>query len=328
MVALIIRKPGEIVSSLMSEDTKYSSIDERTTKLRKTENIVEDDHDNANGIDKQQTITFAETPQGEKPLPNRHFPETPAYTAVTSQSMMLEVIEPKKVSKQAAKKAADQKSQVQPHKSKKVAEEASMLRIRCKQICVSTFLRGHSPVRSLGFTSAIHGEGKSFLARLAAEVMAEDESTPVTLLECNWEHPSLDTAFHLAPGPGLAEWLSGYCDLAAIRRQVSRNLTVIPAGDSKDNPVGLLRAFQRRGALKALTQPNELLIVDLPSIMTTAYGQLAAELVDSVILVVRMGVTPESFVTDTKHLLENLPVQGIVFNQVASRVPKWLRRLL
>jgi Mrp family chromosome partitioning ATPase len=327
MVALIIRKPGEIVRSLMSEDTKHPSIDERTTKLKKAESIVED-NDNANGIEKQQTITFAATPQEELPPSNGHLPKTPAYIAATSQSMMLEAIEPKKVSKQAAKKASGQQPQLQPHKSEKVAEEASALRIRCKQICVSTFLRGHSPVRSLGFTSAIHGEGKSFLARLAAEVMAEDDSTPVTLLECNWEHPSLDTAFHLAPGSGLAEWLSGYCDLAAIRHQVSRNLTVIPAGDSKDNPVGLLRAFQRRGALKALTQPNELLIIDLPSIMTTAYGQLAAELVDSVILVVHMGVTPESFVTDAEHLLENLPVQGIVFNQVASRVPKWLRRLL
>ena len=180
----------------------------------------------------------------------------------------------------------------------------------------------------MGFTSAISGEGKSFLARIAAEAMAEDDSMPVTLLECNWENPSFDTAFHLPQGPGLAEWLREDCNLTAIRRQVHSNLTVIPAGNSKNNAIGLLRAFKQRGVLDVLNRSNEILIVDLPAIATTPYGQLAASLVDSLILVVRMGVTPEGFITETNAMLKDLPMQGVVFNQVKSRVPRWLRQIL
>lgn len=306
----------------MAKDTN-SFTDEKTTKLRKPKRIVEDD-DDINGTGQWQSILSDETLPTEKTQSNGHLPETPASLAVAAEPLALDM----KESRQVSLKLSAQKPQVQSRKSKRADEEARMLRIRCKQICVSTFFRGHSPVRSLGFTSAIYGEGKSFLSRLAAEVMSEDDSTPVTLLECNWEHPSLDATFHLTHSPGLAEWLHGSCEISAIRHLVSPNLTVIPAGDSKNDPIGLLRTFQQRGVLNVLTRPDELLIVDLPSITTTAYGQLAAGLVDALILVVHMGVTSEGFIIEAEQMLKDLPVQGVVFNQVTNRLPRWLRQLL
>src|SRR4051812_21194374 len=57
--------------------------------------------------------------------------------------------------------------------TKQPAEVGQVLRTRCKQLGISLFFRGDTPIRSLGFTSAIAGEGKTFLARLTAEVMAE-----------------------------------------------------------------------------------------------------------------------------------------------------------
>src|SRR6266576_1385505 len=52
--------------------------------------------------------------------------------------------------------------------------EADRLRVQCGRLCASLFFDERTAVRSLGFTSAIDGEGKSFLARLAALVMARD----------------------------------------------------------------------------------------------------------------------------------------------------------
>jgi Mrp family chromosome partitioning ATPase len=232
----------------------------------------------------------------------------------------------------AEKKVKQKKTQsVQkpaPAPSKRAQEEAHLLRIRCKQLCVTTFFQSHTSIRSLGFTSSISGEGKSFLARLAAEVMAEDDSIPVTLLECNWENADFSTVFHLPQGPGLADWLRNDCNLSAIRHQVHPNLTVIPAGNSKNNAIGLLRTLQQHGVHDLLTQPNELLIVDLPAITTTPYGQLAASLFDSLILVVRMGVTPESFISEANSMLKDLPVEGIIFNQAKSVIPSWLRQIM
>ncbi|MBE3560373.1 MAG: CpsD/CapB family tyrosine-protein kinase [Ktedonobacteraceae bacterium] len=206
--------------------------------------------------------------------------------------------------------------------------EVRMLRTRCGQLGTSLFFHERAAVRSLGFTSAIDGEGKSFLARLAAEAMAEDNNVPVTLLECNWEHPDLENLFGLKRGAGLAEWLRGDCGLEAIRQQVSHNLTVIPAGEDRHDAIRLLQQFRQKGVLNVLAHPDEVLIVDLPSVVMTAYGPLAASLVEALVIVVRAGVTPDSLVAEACANLKDLRVHGIILNQVESRIPRWLRQLL
>lgn len=212
--------------------------------------------------------------------------------------------------------------------TKKPRELGHALRTRCKQLGFSLFFNGPTSARSLGFASAIAGEGKTFLARLTAESMAEDSGFPVTLLECNWENPSLSSAYNLNPGFGLSDWLLGRCELSTIRRQVTNQLTVIPAGNGSYNATQLLRVFQQRGAYSVLAYPDEILIIDLPAVVTTAYGPLAARLADSLILVVHMGITPEPFVTEASHYLKDLQVHGVILNQVATRIPRWLRRIL
>ena len=157
---------------------------------------------------------------------------------------------------------------------------AQKIREQCRQLCVSLFFREQSPVRSLGFTSSLHGEGKSFLAMIAAAELAKDSPEPVTLLECNWEHPYFHTHFGFAPTPGLAEWLRGECSEMAIRHQISDNLTAIPAGDGRKDAVKLLQHIRQQNLLNIFGCVDESLIVDLPPIMTSAYGVLAASNVE------------------------------------------------
>src|SRR4051794_41157086 len=47
-------------------------------------------------------------------------------------------------------------------KSEPGAADVYILREQCRQLCLSLFFREHAPVRSLGFTSSLNGEGKSF----------------------------------------------------------------------------------------------------------------------------------------------------------------------
>jgi Mrp family chromosome partitioning ATPase len=278
----------------------------------------------SDAVENQQIAMPTDPSETQKFPAHKNFSTHAIDVPVTNAPTVIEKEKGKKGAKK--EKKAVQKSSPMP--SERAREKAQMLRIRCKQLCVSTFFQSNAPVRSLGFTSAISGEGKSFLARMAAEALGDDDSVAVTLLECNWEHPSFSTDFKLAQGPGLAEWLRQECSLDAIRRPAQHNLTVIPAGESKNNAIGLLRAFHQRGVLDVLTRPNEVVIVDLPSITTTPYGQLAASMVDSLILVVRMGVTPENFVTEANSMLKDLPMQGVIFNSVMSQVPHWLRQIL
>jgi Mrp family chromosome partitioning ATPase len=212
--------------------------------------------------------------------------------------------------------------------AKRDVANASALQERFRQLCLSLFFRSHSPVRSLGFTSSINGEGKSFLAIVMANVLANDSRDPVILLECNWEHPSFHEYFGIPATPGLAEWLRGECSETAIRHQFDRNLTIIPAGDGRRDGVKLLMQMQQKGLLESIARSKELLVVDLPPVVTSACGALAATLVEALLIVVHGGVTTDLMVTETYAQLKDLPVCGIILNQVESRIPRWIRQLL
>lgn len=226
-----------------------------------------------------------------------------------------------------AEKAPGKKQQ--PAKfNKREAANARMLQERCRQLCLSLFFREQAPVRSVGFTSSIDGEGKSFVAAVTAQVLAHDSRGLVTLIECNWDHPSLHEYFGIPATPGLAEWLRGTCSVDAIRYQVDSNLTVIPAGNGSHDAVKLLKQVHQRGLLNTFGNSNEFYVVDLPPIITTGYGSLAASLPETIVLVVRAQVIPESMVLETCSQLKDLPVHGIILNQWESRIPRWIRQIL
>jgi protein-tyrosine kinase len=199
---------------------------------------------------------------------------------------------------------------------------------RYSQLAFSIFFEENTSVRSLGFTSAINGEGKSFLATALARILANDSGSAVTLLECNWENPGVHKYYGLPATPGVAEWLRRECREEDVRYRIDQNLTVIPAGDGRKDAVRLLQHMRAQGILKLFAPNNGLLIVDLPPVVTTAYGRVAASLLDAVIVVVRAGVTPNTLVEEACTMLKDLPVHGVVLNQISSKIPRWLRRIM
>lgn len=205
--------------------------------------------------------------------------------------------------------------------------DSEAVREQCRRLCLSLFFREYDPVVSLGFTSAIHGEGRSLLAMTAAEALSRDSTYPVVLLECDWDNPGFHKLFGFPPTPGLAELLRGECNEGAIRYQVNRNLTVIPAGDSRQDAVRLLHYIRQVNLLHVIRHANELFIVDLPAVVPTAYGALAASIVDSLVMIIRAGVTSEMLVAEACAKLSNERIEGVVLNQTESHIPRWIQRL-
>lgn len=205
---------------------------------------------------------------------------------------------------------------------------SARLQQQCLKLARSLFSGATGQARSLGFTSAVAGEGKTFVARETATALSTQARQPVVLVDCNWEHPSLHEVYELPEGPGLAEWARGECDLAAIRHEITPNLTVIPAGKAHEDGVNLTNMLAAHGINSLLTAANETLIADLPSVLDSAYGAQLAQELDAVTLVVRAGVTWDSFVAEACHELENAQVEGVILNASHSRIPRWLQRLL
>jgi Mrp family chromosome partitioning ATPase len=205
-----------------------------------------------------------------------------------------------------------------------------LLRVQeqCRQLAFSTFFRQGGAVSSLGFTSAIAGEGKSFLALLTAQVFSEESHKPVLLVDANWKHPSLHEALHCPAEPGLAEWLRGECHESAILHHVSRNLTFIPAGNGAQDATKLLQQVGQRKLLDRMGHPDCFLIIDLPAILSCAYATLAASMADSLVFVVCAAVTPKDLVKEAYAHIADLPIQGAVLNQVKRHIPGWLQQML
>ncbi len=273
--------------------------------------------------DVENEIAVPEAPE----LPKKTEDNTPALIApaTTLPAPRAMPASPEKGGKSG--KRQKQKTTTEPV-GKRAQLHAYMTQERCRHLCLSIFFREQTTVRSLGFTSSINGEGKSFLALTSARALARDNDVPVTLLECNWEHPSVHEYAGIALTPGLAEYLRGEANERAIRYQVESNLTIIPAGNGKQDAVKLIQQLRKQGSLDSLLLPDELFIVDLPPVVTTAYGALVASLVDALIVVVRAHVTPGAMIAETYTQLKDLPVEGLLLNQVESHIPRWLHHLL
>ena len=268
------------------------------------------------GAEARTPVSLEETRQ----LPTMRYLEIPQVAADTARPLP-------RPSEVDTKKDPDRKKL--PTKFTKLdAENARMLQERCRQLCLSLFFREHAPVRSLGFTSSIVGEGKSFLALVTSQVLATDSSQPVTLVECNWEHPTLHEYFGVPSAPGLAEWLRGTCQEKDIRYQVDDNLTFIPAGNGTQDIVKLLQQVQQQSLMNLFLSQNELFIAELPPVLTCGYGSLAARLFESIVIVIRAQVIPDNMVAETCAQLQDMPIHGIILNQMESHIPRWIRQLL
>jgi Mrp family chromosome partitioning ATPase len=204
----------------------------------------------------------------------------------------------------------------------------AQLRLEFQRTCLPLFFAEQGPVRTLGLTSAVAGEGKTSVAWLMSYALASSSRRPVVLVECDWEHPTFSRELGLPASPGLAEYLSGVSELAKIRYPLLPNLTVIPAGLGGAEALTALVRLQQDELHDRLADPDDLVILDLPSVLDSTYGVIAARLAESLMIVVRAGGTPSPLVDRACKELRHLRVEGIILNKVQTRIPRWLQRLL
>lgn len=203
----------------------------------------------------------------------------------------------------------------------------TQLTAQAQQLATDLMLDPRQSGRIIGITSPLGGEGKSLLAALIALSLARASRKRTVLIEGTWQRPTLAALFDLPTGPGLAEWLRGERDEASIRHAVGERLEVIPAGNAGADELLLLERLQDIG-IAALAGLDDFVVVDLPSVLPSSAGRLAANLVERKAIVARAGVTPLPAIVDTCDQLGHAAIQGIVLNQVERWIPHWLDRIL
>jgi protein-tyrosine kinase len=197
-----------------------------------------------------------------------------------------------------------------------VTEEFRALRSRLSQ------LQRQNPLKSVLVTSALPGEGRSFVAANLAQTMALQPESRVLLIDADLRNPCLHNALGTSSGPGFSEFLlQEVDDFGIMQRGDADNLFFIPAGRPVTGPTELVA----NGRLKCLIDRVEPLfdwiVVDSPPAVPVSDASLIANYCDGVLMVVRSHSTPFDLVRKAKDRFRAESLVGVVLNVLDGTSP-------
>jgi polysaccharide biosynthesis transport protein len=185
-----------------------------------------------------------------------------------------------------------------------------------------TFLGTVDERRSFLITSAVPGEGKSWVAaNLAYAFAAQGDRT--LLIDADLRRPVQSEFFgYSKDSKGLADHLSQETSLKEIilQSEVSKNLFLLPAGSRSANPAELLAGRALQPFLEKLSEFFDRIIIDSAPLLPVSDSIPLSKLSQSVVLVTRMGKTPKGATRRAIRILTENRTQPVGI--VANGLPK------
>jgi capsular exopolysaccharide synthesis family protein len=176
-------------------------------------------------------------------------------------------------------------------------------------------LQAERGVKTLMITSAVPREGKTLTATNLALTLSESYGLKVLLVDADLRRPSVHEIFKLPNTTGLSDCLRhdrGHLQLV----EVSRCLTVLPAGRSTSDPMAQLTSDRMKALVKEAADRYDWVILDTPPIGLLPDAQLLTGVADGVIVVIGAGSTPYTLVQRVVNELGADNIIGTVLNRV------------
>jgi exopolysaccharide/PEP-CTERM locus tyrosine autokinase len=187
---------------------------------------------------------------------------------------------------------------------------------------------GKTP-RSVLVTSAVPGEGKSFVAANLAVSVARHVNWNVLLIDCDLRRPSVHKQFGFQNVSGLSNYLANGTDLEPLLLKTGiENLTILPAGKAIHNPSELLSSERMAALLEEVAERyhDRLIILDSPPPKLTAESGALARYVDGILVVVKYGSTPKDSVTELIDKLGRDKILGAVVNNFEAGAARYQKK--
>jgi protein-tyrosine kinase len=184
------------------------------------------------------------------------------------------------------------------------------------------------PRRCVAFSAVGTGARSGGIVATVADLLAQQTSGSVCLVDANFSAPSLHTCFGVPNAIGLAD-LAGTDDpLVAAARPLRRNLWLVSAGLSSARPS--FTSDHARVRIEQLIADFDYLLVDVEPITATGHAPGLAPLVGGVILVVAAESTRRDAARRASRMLHGsgAAVIGAVLTNRRFPIPDALYRWL
>ena len=180
-----------------------------------------------------------------------------------------------------------------------------------------------NPLRTLVVTSAFMSEGKSTLSANIGVMLAQ-RGERVLIVDADLRRSTLHLLFGLRrPPQGLTNLLSRQSDESVILQPLAQvpTLSYLPAGAVPPNPAELLASHRMAEMMRQWAEQYDRVIIDTAPILAVSDSLAPAARADSVLLVVRAGVTRKKALMRTRELLRrvNAHLLGAVVNDIDMR---------
>ncbi len=171
--------------------------------------------------------------------------------------------------------------------------------------------------KTIMITSAVPGEGKTFVATNLAVSIAQGINEHALLIDCDLRHPDAHKMLGYSNKDGLQEYLTGNKQLPdlLIRTRIDK-LSLLTAGGLSPNPSELLSSAKMKeffDEVKGRYHDRYIIIDSAPSHIMAEVGVLA-NYVDNIIFVVKAQKSSREIIKECIEKLGKEKIIGIVFN--------------
>ena len=182
------------------------------------------------------------------------------------------------------------------------------------------------PPRSIMVTSAVPGEGKSFVAANLAVNMSQNIEDHVLLMDCDLRRPTMHRLFGLGRVKGLSEHLANGNNIPDLLIKTGLGkLSLLTSGAPPHNPSEILSSAKMAKLLEELKTryQDRYLIIESPPPMLAPETIAIAKHVDAVIVVIKFGSTPMDAIEELIDNLGKEKIIGAVINRFDARTSRY-----
>ena len=180
-----------------------------------------------------------------------------------------------------------------------------------------------APIRAANLvmvTSALPGEGKTFMAVNLAISIAMELDTTVLLVDADVARPAIPERLGLPTESGLLDLLTRKdLDVADVmlRTNIER-LSVLPAGTPHSRATELLASEAMAHLVEELAShyADRILVFDAPPLLSSTESRVLATHMGQIVLVVEADRTPQASVKQALTTIEQCPVVMTVLNKI------------